>query len=92
MVSVPLPVALLALALSGTAARAQPAEPVFSDTGPDASAYGADRGFSVPSPGTYPPRQEDLIGWHTSITAAFSALDESDVQRLGGRVARATKR
>jgi CubicO group peptidase (beta-lactamase class C family) len=65
MVFVSLPVALLALTLWGTAARAQPAEPVFSDTGPDASTYGADRGYPVPSPGTYPPSQENLIGWHT---------------------------
>jgi len=40
--------------------------PVFSDTGPDAEAYGASKGYPVP-PYEYPPgsRQDFLIGTHS---------------------------
>lgn len=40
--------------------------PVFSDTGPDAEAYGASKGYPVP-PFEYPPgsRQDFLIGTHS---------------------------
>ena len=40
--------------------------PVFSDTGPDAEAYGAAQGFPVPSPPVAAlPTQEFMVGWHS---------------------------
>jgi CubicO group peptidase (beta-lactamase class C family) len=65
MIAVLLPVALLILTLSD-AARARPAESVFSDTGPDAAAYGAAQGYPVPEPtAARPPRQEEMVGWYS---------------------------
>src|SRR5689334_1021698 len=64
MITVLLPAALLLLTLS-TAVRARPAEPVFSDTGPEAAAYGATQGYPVPEPpAVRAPRQEEMVGWY----------------------------
>ena len=65
MASLLLPAVLLALVISGVA-WAHPAEPVFSDTGPGAPAYGADRDYPMPDPpAAHLPTQEELVGWHS---------------------------
>ena len=65
IIAVLFPVALLILTLSD-AARARPAESVFSDTGPDAAAYGAAQGYPVPEPpAVRTPRQEEMVGWYS---------------------------
>ncbi len=44
------------------AVHAEPAVPVFSDTGPEAEAYGAGQGYPVPSAGTPTPAQSNIVG------------------------------
>src|SRR5258705_9334871 len=55
------------LTLAGFAAADPASGPVFSDTGPDAEAYGASKGFPAPSeyphPGVFP--QDLMVGFHS---------------------------
>ena len=57
--------ASLVILTLGVVARAEPAAgPDFSDTGPDADAYGAAKRFPVPPVGQ-PPTQEFMVGWYS---------------------------
>jgi hypothetical protein len=44
------------------AVHAEPADPVFSKTGPEADAYGAAVGYPAPARGSPTPAQENIVG------------------------------
>ena len=62
------------------AAHAAPAVPVFSDTGPEAEAYGAPKGFPVPSAGSPTPTQDTIVGLfsHFDRVTTMRAVPRSD--------------
>lgn len=84
--------ASLVILTLGAVARAEPAAgPDFSDTGPDADAYGAAKGFPVPPVGQ-PPTQEFMVGWYSHYdrltpTRAVPKLDApSTLKRAAGPI------
>jgi CubicO group peptidase (beta-lactamase class C family) len=63
-----------------SAVHAHPAVPVFSDTGPEAEAYGAAEGYPVPSAGSPTPAQNNIVGLfsHFDRVTAMRAVPRSN--------------
>jgi CubicO group peptidase (beta-lactamase class C family) len=63
-----------------SAVHANPAVPVFSDTGPEAEAYGAAQGYPVPSAGSPTPAQNNIVGLfsHFDRVTAMRAVPRSN--------------
>jgi CubicO group peptidase (beta-lactamase class C family) len=63
-----------------SAGHADPAVPVFSDTGPEAEAYGAAQGYPVPSAGSPTPAQNNIVGLfsHFDRVTAMRAVPRSN--------------
>jgi CubicO group peptidase (beta-lactamase class C family) len=83
-------VAFLSLICRG---HAGPAVPVFSDTGPEADAYGAAQGYPVPPSGSPTPAQNHIVGLFshfdrvTAMRAVPRAGPPSPLQRAAEEIA-----
>jgi CubicO group peptidase (beta-lactamase class C family) len=62
------------------AVHAGPAVPVFSDTGPEAEAYGAAQGYPLPAVGSSRPSQNNIVGLfsHFDRVTATRTVPRSD--------------